>query len=123
MQTITFEENDSRERTIAQIQAYIQSNLHRELSLTEIANSVNYNSTYISRLFRQMTGENLFQYIMQVKMARAKEYLTQTNDSIQAIAEKLGFDTSQYFSSVFKKQTGLSPRDYRNRSMDGSLHS
>lgn len=123
LQTITFEENGSRERTISQIKAYIQNNLNRELSLTMIANFVNYNSTYISRLFRQMTGENLFQYIMRMRIDKATEYLTQTNDSIQTIAEKLGFDTSQYFSSVFKKQTGLSPRDYRNRSMDGPLHS
>ena len=117
LQTITEEENDSRERIIAQIQAFIQNNLHRNLSLVEIANVANYNSAYVSRLFKQMTGENLFQYIVRVKMEKAKDYLVRTNDSIQQIAEKLGYDSSQYFSSVFKKKTGLSPRDYRNRSI------
>jgi len=118
LEMVSFEEDTSCERTITQIKTFIHKNLHRNLTLTEIANAVNYNSTYISRLFPQMTGQNLFQYIMQEKISRAKEYLTQSNDSIQDIAEKLGFDTSQYFSSVFKKHTGFSPRDYRNRSIE-----
>lgn len=118
IKTISFEENDNRERTIMQIKTFIQNNLHQNLSLTEIANAVNYNSTYLSRLFRQITGENLFQYILRMRIDKAKEYLTQGNESIQTIAERLGFDTSQYFSSVFKKQTGLSPREYRTRSLE-----
>lgn len=117
LQTIAKEESDSRKRTIAQVENFIKNNLHRSLSLNEIANAVNYNRTYLSRLFVKTTGENLSQYILRLKMEKAEHYLTHSNESIQSIAEKLGFDTSQYFSMVFKKYTGLSPRDFRNQSM------
>lgn len=117
LNTLNEEENSSREYIILQIKKYIQENLNRQLSLTEVSNYVNYNSSYVSRLFRQITGENLSQYIMQKRIEKAKEYLTEGNESIQNIAEKLGFETSQYFSSVFKKITGHSPRDYRNLSL------
>ncbi len=114
---ISDEENGSQERTISEIKKYIKSNLGRSLSLDEIANHVNYNSTYISRLFRQLTGENISRYIVEQKIEKAKEYLSETNESIQTISEKLGFETSQYFSNVFKKRTGISPREYRNLSL------
>lgn len=117
LQTIEKEENDSRKRTISQVKAFIQSNLHRALSLNEIANAVNYNSTYLSRLFHQITGESISQYMLRIKMEKAKNYLTHSNETVQSIAEKLGFVSSQYFSMVFKKYAGLSPRDYRNRSI------
>lgn len=117
LNTLTEEENTSREKIVIQIKKYIQRNLNRQLSLNEISNHVNYNSSYVSRLFRQVTGENISQYTMQKKIEKAKEYLMEGNESIQHIAEKLGFETSQYFSSVFKKMTGHSPRDYRNLSL------
>ncbi len=118
LQAVSSQELDGREQIVSQIRAYVQNNLQKSLSLTEISNSVNYNSTYVSRLFRQMTGENLSDYILRTRMTKAMEYLTQGNESIQAIAEKLGFDTSQYFSYVFRKHTGFSPREYRNRSFN-----
>lgn len=116
-QTVANGENDSRNRTILQVKAFIKSNLHRSLSLNEIANAVNYNSTYLSRLFHQITGESISQYIIREKIAKAEDYLAHSSESIQNIAEKLGFESSQYFSLVFKKNTGLSPRDFRNHTI------
>lgn len=102
-----------KEQTLTQIKRYIHENLGRNLTLNEIANSVNYNSSYVSRYFKQMTGQSISQYIVQMKVERAKKYLSSSNDSIQNISEKLGFESPQYFSLVFKKYTGFSPRSYR----------
>lgn len=89
-------------------------NLHLHSSNSEeIANSVNYNSSYVSRYFKQMTGQSISQYIVQLRIDQAKKYLMSTNDSIQDISVKLGFESPQYFSLVFKKYTGFSPRTYR----------
>lgn len=104
-------------KTIIQIKKYIHDNIHRSLSLNEIANAVNYNSTYVSKLFHRVTNENLSQYILRTKMDKAINYLISSNESIQNISEKLGFENSQYFSIIFKKYTGLSPRDYRKSSL------
>lgn len=102
-----------KEQTLTQIKLYIQENLGRNLTLNEIANSVNYNSSYVSRYFKQMTGQSISQYIVQLRIDQAKKYLMSTNDSIQDISVKLGFESPQYFSLVFKKYTGFSPRTYR----------
>ncbi|WP_455616905.1 response regulator transcription factor [Eisenbergiella sp.] len=107
------EEFNIKKQNLEQIKAYIHNNLNRSLTLNEIANAVNYNSSYISRYFKQMTGQSISQYIMQCKMEYAKKFLTSSDESIQRISEMLGFDSSQYFSIVFKKYTGLSPREYR----------
>lgn len=102
-----------KEQTLTQIKRYIQQNLSRNLTLNEIANSVNYNSSYVSRYFKQMTGQSISQYIVQLRIDQAKKCLMSTNDSIQEIAVKLGVESPQYFSLVFKKYTGFSPRSYR----------
>ena len=107
-------EQNSRHQTLQRIKDYIQANLNRNLTLNEIASSVCYNSSHVSRFFHQMTGQTISQYILQQRMEEACRCLSCENDSIQAISEHLGFDSAQYFSNVFKKYTGVSPRDYRN---------
>ena len=100
---------------IQAILAYIEAHLSSELSLTMIASHINYTNSYISHLFKQEMGIPISAYVADVKLARAKEMLAHGSDSIHDIAEKLGFDTSQYFAMVFKKRTGLSPKDFRNQ--------
>lgn len=117
------ENHNQKEQILTKINAYIEKNLHRNLTLNEIANSVNYNSSYISRYFKQMTGQTIFQHITQIRIEKAKEYLDTGNDSIQKIAENLGFDNVQYFSLVFKKHTGMSPKNYRLRKMETNIFS
>lgn len=108
------QEQSSRHQTLQRIKDYIQANLSHNLTLNEIAACVCYNSSHVSRFFHQMTGQTLSQYILQQRMEEACRCLSSGNDSIQAISEKLGFDSAQYFSNVFKKYMGVSPRDYRN---------
>lgn len=108
------QEQSSRHQTLQRIKDYIQANLNHNLTLNEIAACVCYNSSHVSRFFHQMTGQTLSQYILQQRMEEACRCLSSGNDSIQAISEKLGFDSAQYFSNVFKKYMGVSPRDYRH---------
>lgn len=101
---------------IDHIKAYIHDNLQSELSLTTISVQVCYNSSYISHIFKKVTGESLFQYINNARIKRAEELLESTDLTIQEIAFSVGYDTPQYFNKVFKNVTGLTPRDYRSRS-------
>jgi len=98
------------------IKSYIDSNISGNLSLTNISNHINYNSAYVSRIFKQVTGTNLSTFIMNARIEKAKELLSKTNDSIKVIAEKTGFKTPHHFSGVFKKATNFSPTEYRKRS-------
>lgn len=103
---------DKNEQVVSRIKAYIDGHLDESLTLTSLAGIVNYNATYVSRLFKQATGMGLSEYICQSRLCRAKYLLTATDESIQAIAASTGFDSSGYFSVVFKKHEGLSPSEY-----------
>lgn len=100
---------------IDSIKSYIQDNLPSDLSLTVISRQVCYNSSYISHIFKKITGESLFQYINQARIKRAGELLEGTEMTVQEIAFQVGYDTPQYFNRVFKNMTGLTPREYRSR--------
>lgn len=102
---------------IDKIKKYIHDNLNQPLNLSTIAAIVNYNETYVSRIFRQNTGLKLFDYIFQERITKAKQLLTTTNESINAIATITGFDSIHYFSYAFKKAIGISPSEYRRSTM------
>ncbi len=107
--------NDKTAQLIASLQNYVQTHLSDNLNLTAIADYVNYNESHISRLFKRYTGSNLSEYITSCRIEYAKKLLEQTEDTIQVISQKTGFHTSQYFSSLFRKSTGVSPNEYRSQ--------
>lgn len=104
---------DSAQKLVSSIKDYVHSHLSSNLTLAALSDVVNYNSAYVSRVFKQASGINLSSYITTCRVNAAKELLQTTQDSISSIAEKVGFDTSQYFSMVFQKQVGLSPSKFR----------
>lgn len=100
---------------ISKIQSFIQDNLDKELNRDDIARSVFRNPAYLSRLFRKETGLSLTDYIVQVKIEKAKRLLKETNDKISNIAEDLGYMHFSYFAKLFKKAAGLTPQEYRKQ--------
>lgn len=106
---------DSNQSLVITIKDYIRDHLSDNLTLTVLSDVVNYNSSYVSRVFKQTTGMNLSDYITVCRINKAKELLVSSSDSVRIIAEKVGFDTSQYFSMVFRKETGLTPGEFRNK--------
>ena len=79
--------------------------------------SMSETEVYISRLFKQINGMGISEYISLERINKAKDLLVTTSDSMQNIATATGFDTAQYFSLVFKKTTGVSPSEYRRSHM------
>lgn len=94
---------------------YIYSNLHRRITLTEIANEVRLNESYFSKLFRTETGIPVSSYIMQKKIETAQNLLVHSDYSFLEISELLAFSSQSHFISCFRKECGMTPRDYRNR--------
>ena len=113
---------DSAQKLVSSIKDYVHSHLSSNLTLAALSDVVNYNSAYVSRVFKQTSGINLSSYITTCRVNAAKGLLQTTQDSISSIAEKVRFDTPQYFSMVFQKQVGLSPSKFREVSnLDTSL--
>ncbi len=94
---------------------YIESHLGENLSADILASRVGYADYYLSRLFKKETGFSIDEYTRNTRIERAKIMLANTDDSIQDIAESLGFGGRTYFSVTFKNVTGIPPATYRKQ--------
>lgn len=103
---------DYRAKVVANIQQYIKENVKRKLNLTEVALLFGFSQNYLSSLFSRYSGCSFVEYTTGAKIAAAKEMMAQGDYKIYEVADKLGFESSFYFSKVFKKVEGVSPRQY-----------
>ncbi len=101
------------ERISKQVIAFLKDNLHRSLDIAEICRALNYNKSYLFRQFKQSTNCSIMAYFTKMKMERAKRLLRESDLSVTEIADKLAFDTPNYFSKTFKKITGFTPLQYK----------
>ena len=79
-----------------------------------IAEKMYLNHIYMGQLFKKETGYSLNDYINKVRINKAIKLLKESEAMIYEIAEQTGFSDSQYFSTVFKKNMGVSPKEYRD---------
>ena len=100
-------------QVVAQVQEYIQSHLSEKLTLADVAAVFNFSPNYLSQLFGKYGDSGFVEYITETRIAAAREMLERGDLKVYEIAEKLGYESSFYFSKVFKKVTGLSPREYQ----------
>ena len=92
---------------------YISANFSSNLTLESVAAHVHLNPDYFSSVFKQSTGSSFKEYLNMVRIEESKRLLGNTDYSIVDIAIAVGFEDQSYFSRVFKKYTGLTPRQYR----------
>lgn len=86
-----------------------------DVSRKDIEVQLHYNNEYLNRLLKKACGKTINAYASEVRLDRAKELLTSTNLTINQITELLNFSSDNYFYQFFKKNTGLSPRQYRQQ--------
>ena len=91
---------------------YININYHENFTNEMLASKTKYGTSYFRKLFTGIVGVSPLQYVIKVKMEKAKELLYSDIHSISEIAELLGFENVYYFSNAFKKYYGLSPLKY-----------
>lgn len=94
---------------------YVHLHYAEELSLKQIADLVGLSENYFSSLFKQEMGENLIAYINRVRIQYAKEMLRSETMKVYEIAEKVGYRNTTYFSTIFKKVTGMSISEFKSR--------
>ena len=92
---------------------YIRANYYKKISLDEIARYVNFSKTYLSRIFKEETGENISMYINKIRIEKAKLLLTDKGTSLVDVANMVGFEDQSYFTKVFKAVTGIPPKKYK----------
>ena len=89
-------------------------NIDNEINLSIIANNFFINKNYLSEVFKKKTNMSLLDYITKTKMERGKKLLAEGELRSYEIADKLGYKDAEYFSKLFKKYSGMSPKEYKN---------
>ena len=107
-----YQSDRKKSHVVEQVQEYIKQNLDKQLTLKQVADVFGYSPKYISLLFAKHADHSFIEYINEEKIVRAKEMLLANNAKIYEISDRLGFESAFYFSKVFKKHTGLSPREF-----------
>lgn len=108
----TGSEKENEDDLIGRTKAFVEKNYARKLTLDDVAGAVYVNKSYLSRVYKQKTGENLFDTINRRKIEEAKRQIAEGKKKIWEIAELVGVEDTAYFSKMFKRYTGLSPREY-----------
>jgi two-component system response regulator YesN len=102
-------------RLVQEIREYLNQNYASDMTLQHIAERFFISRENVSRKFKQITGENLSDYLTGLRVDKAKALLQNTNLRSSQISELVGYEDEKYFSRVFKKATGLTPREYRKQ--------
>ena len=93
---------------------FIDENFDKDLQLKTIARKFNYNEQYVARLFKSFSDISLHQYIINRRIEEANFYLAETSLSVKDISQKIGYTDSHNFMKLYKRETGMTPSEYRN---------
>ncbi|GIP21965.1 response regulator [Paenibacillus sp. J22TS3] len=99
---------------VEDIKQYIYANYDKEITLQHIADRFFISRENVSRKFKQVSNENLSDYLANLRIDKAKQLLRSSGMRLSQISAMVGFQDEKYFSRVFKKVTGMTPREYRN---------
>ncbi len=107
-------QNDSSWVSVPIMLQYIQTNYNSDISLQDIAEAGNVSKNTALRYFKQKIGISPVNYLIQYRISAACKLLKETSDKITHIAACVGYSNTGYFCRLFKKMTGVSPKEYRD---------
>ncbi|WP_028609316.1 response regulator transcription factor [Paenibacillus harenae] len=93
----------------------VQEEMDQQVFAMDVAKRVNMSRSYFSQCFKDITGKSFNEYVREIRIGKAKEYLTHTHKPIQWIAEHTGYMDEKYFSRLFREHTGMLPSEYRQK--------
>ena len=97
------------------VKVYVCGHMMERLTISDIAEHFEMSPNYLSTVFKKRTGQGLSSYMTSAKIDKAMELMRQRRIKVREVAEMLGYENSYYFSKVFKKVTGLSPKEWRRK--------
>ncbi len=103
-----------KHQTVNKVIMYINDELESDLTVESIANKFHISTSHLSRIFREHVGITLVEYLNVRRVEESQYYLRHTNKSITSISEQFHFCNQSYFTRIFKKYTGVTPKHFRD---------
>lgn len=109
------------EKIIELVKAYVEENYKEKICLNKVSEDLNISTGYLSSIFKTSTGNNFSDYVSEVKIEKAKELIRTRYYMMYEISDMLGYNNPYYFSKVFKKVTGYTPKEYEVLTLEKSV--
>ncbi|MGP6140492.1 MULTISPECIES: AraC family transcriptional regulator [unclassified Jeotgalibaca] len=107
-------QRDEKTKMVEKISNYLFSNFHHSITIDDVAHEVGLTKSYMSHLFKDITGNTVMNYLMNYRLSQARNYLIERpNEPIREISVDCGFKSEAHFSRFFKKNIGVTPSEYR----------
>lgn len=100
---------------------YIDAHFNEKITLGDLAEKLSLNPCYLATLFKKEKGETFGNYLLRIRISTAKSLLTRTEYTYSQIAYSLGFCSQSHFIKTFRKETGLTPKEYRMQRYDTNI--
>lgn len=107
--------NHNYSEAIIRALTYIHTNYNRSICIEDVAEQAHLSPTYLSALVTNATGKTIHQHLLNTRMENARKLLKETPLSIDKISKNVGYETTKYFSKIFKKEHGCTPSQYRKK--------
>lgn len=107
--------SDVDEQAVEKAKFFLRENLESNLDMKQLIRELPMSYSKFRKMFKQATGESPNQYHLNLRLDKARELLNTTNLNVTEVAYNLGFDSVFYFSKLFKKKNGVSPKSYRTK--------
>ena len=101
--------SSEKKNMVQSIIEYMEKEYNEDISLDRIAKNMYVSPVYISKIFKEETGDSPINYLIKIRLAKAEEMLKESTLSIKAIAQNVGYSDAYHFSKLFKKHYGISP--------------
>ena len=98
---------------VEECKQYVSANIFKKISVKDASATLNVNAIYLERIFKEAEGMTIGQYIQKEKINRAKNLLIYSDRSLMEISDYLGFSSQSHFGNVFKKEVGMTPKQFR----------
>lgn len=110
---LSIDEADTMSEEIIRAIEYIRSNLDQPITLSVLAEHIGFSAGYLSYIFKRELNTSFTDFLMKMRIKKAKLLLQHTDDKLYIIAEQTGFQDASYFNRVFKRATGITPHKFR----------
>lgn len=112
---LKFRKSSKNGRLVEEIIDNIRERVHENITLRDMANRFSFSPNYLGVLFKEETGYNFSDYVIKLRMERARELLVSTKLKIYEVASQTGYQYLPYFSRQFKEMYGMTPLEYRRK--------